>query len=300
MASSTASFDFLSPLSIIQQHIPFGATSFCPATHPAESFHRRLPSPDPTPPNLYHTVLEKISPEQFMRCLHLLRTSLHTNLDAVRGITPKPNGFVHTVFEAHNNHRALILRPDDVWTAILIQFFSRSSKCEEHHSNVPGTPSAPNTRDAGLALPRVELDSNGSPTPDAPFTRDISHLSSLSSPDSLNSSNSLSSLSSASSPDGPDKRRELDSNGPSKPVLLDKHTVWTPTALANLSCQASAQSSTLTALTNLSCPTGARCLTPTAPARLTFQTNASGVTITRTIHSGGPDKPDKSRWASIG
>lgn len=35
---------------------------------------------------------------------------------------PKANGFVHTVLEAYNNHRGLILRPDDVWIAILTQF----------------------------------------------------------------------------------------------------------------------------------------------------------------------------------
>ncbi|KAG2148746.1 uncharacterized protein EDB93DRAFT_1144715 [Suillus bovinus] len=121
-ASSAASFEFLSPLSTIQQRLPSGVTSFCPATHPAESFTEDYRLQIPLHQNPYLTVLEKISPEQFMRCLHLLRTSLPTNLDAVRDIMPKPNGFVHTVLEAYNNHRALILRPDDVWTAILIQF----------------------------------------------------------------------------------------------------------------------------------------------------------------------------------
>ncbi|KAJ7604156.1 hypothetical protein FB45DRAFT_1044189 [Roridomyces roridus] len=32
------------------------------------------------------------------------------------------NGFVHTVVEAYNHHRALVIRPDDVWLAILSQF----------------------------------------------------------------------------------------------------------------------------------------------------------------------------------
>jgi hypothetical protein len=30
------------------------------------------------------------------------------------------NGFLDTVIEAYNNHQALVTRPDDVWTAILI------------------------------------------------------------------------------------------------------------------------------------------------------------------------------------
>ena len=37
-------------------------------------------------------------------------------------IIPQSNGFVHTVIEAYNQHRALIVRPDDVWLAILTQF----------------------------------------------------------------------------------------------------------------------------------------------------------------------------------
>jgi hypothetical protein len=32
------------------------------------------------------------------------------------------NGFVHAVTEAYNQHRALVIRPDDVWLAILTQF----------------------------------------------------------------------------------------------------------------------------------------------------------------------------------
>lgn len=35
-------------------------------------------------------------------------------------IIPQRNGFVHTVVEAYNQHRALIVRPDDVWLAIHI------------------------------------------------------------------------------------------------------------------------------------------------------------------------------------
>jgi hypothetical protein len=33
-----------------------------------------------------------------------------------------PNGFVNAVVEAYNGHHHLILRPDDVWLAIMIQF----------------------------------------------------------------------------------------------------------------------------------------------------------------------------------
>ncbi|KAJ7096839.1 hypothetical protein C8R44DRAFT_643859 [Mycena epipterygia] len=39
-----------------------------------------------------------------------------------KDIFPKPNGFVDTIIFAYNQHHALVLRPDDVWIAILTQF----------------------------------------------------------------------------------------------------------------------------------------------------------------------------------
>ncbi|KAI9457708.1 hypothetical protein HD554DRAFT_1983611, partial [Boletus coccyginus] len=52
----------------------------------------------------------------------LLHSSLPSSLDALRNIIPQSNGFVHTVVEAYNRHRTLIVRPDNVWLAILTQF----------------------------------------------------------------------------------------------------------------------------------------------------------------------------------
>ncbi|KAJ7209142.1 hypothetical protein GGX14DRAFT_453204 [Mycena pura] len=40
----------------------------------------------------------------------------------VSNVIPTPNGFVHTVLSAYNKHHNLIIRPDDVWLAILTQF----------------------------------------------------------------------------------------------------------------------------------------------------------------------------------
>ncbi|KAG1849277.1 hypothetical protein DFJ58DRAFT_716934 [Suillus subalutaceus] len=101
----------------------FTATAPTETTHPAESFTEDYRLQIPLHQNPYLTILEKTSPEQSTRCLHLLRTSLPTDLDAVRDIMPKPNGFVHTVLEGV---QTIIVRsssaPDDVWTAILIQF----------------------------------------------------------------------------------------------------------------------------------------------------------------------------------
>ncbi|KAF9999365.1 hypothetical protein BGZ80_006581, partial [Entomortierella chlamydospora] len=47
---------------------------------------------------------------------------LQSSFQGLSDIVPKTNGFVHTVIHAYNRHRALIIRPDDVWTAILVQF----------------------------------------------------------------------------------------------------------------------------------------------------------------------------------
>ncbi|KAJ6575578.1 hypothetical protein DFH09DRAFT_1311646 [Mycena vulgaris] len=41
---------------------------------------------------------------------------------SITDIIPTPNGLVHTVISAYNKHHNLILRPDDVWIAILTQF----------------------------------------------------------------------------------------------------------------------------------------------------------------------------------
>ncbi|KAJ6574455.1 hypothetical protein B0H19DRAFT_1063407 [Mycena capillaripes] len=51
-------------------------------------------------------------------------------------LQPKRNGFVGTVISASNEHHALIIRPDDVWIAILCQFnFFVNSNAELLHAN---------------------------------------------------------------------------------------------------------------------------------------------------------------------
>ena len=42
--------------------------------------------------------------------------------DTSSNILPSNNGFTQTILGAYNQHRALIIRPDDVWLAILVQF----------------------------------------------------------------------------------------------------------------------------------------------------------------------------------
>ncbi|KDR78613.1 hypothetical protein GALMADRAFT_63677 [Galerina marginata CBS 339.88] len=55
-----------------------------------------------------------------LRSAELLQSSLvDPNFSA---ISPKQNGFVDTIVAAYNGHQHLVLRPDDVWIAILGQF----------------------------------------------------------------------------------------------------------------------------------------------------------------------------------
>ncbi|KAG9309556.1 hypothetical protein JVU11DRAFT_10535 [Chiua virens] len=66
--------------------------------------------------------LRAVTAEQGNICAELLHSSLPTSPDAFRDIMPRRNGFVNTVVEAYSKHHALVIRPDDVWLAILTQF----------------------------------------------------------------------------------------------------------------------------------------------------------------------------------
>ncbi|KAG8218012.1 hypothetical protein J3R82DRAFT_6204 [Butyriboletus roseoflavus] len=96
--------------------------SFYPTPHLAESFteYDRLQVRSDEVPSL--VLLHAVAPEKSELCSQLLQTSLPSNRDAMRDIIPRRNGFVGTVIEAYDNHRGLIVRPDDVWLAIMTQF----------------------------------------------------------------------------------------------------------------------------------------------------------------------------------
>ncbi|KAF8557372.1 hypothetical protein OG21DRAFT_1435208 [Imleria badia] len=96
--------------------------SFCPASHSPESFSENFglvvgAGEDPS-----LALLRAVARKQGQICDELLHSSLPQSSDALRNIIPQRHGFVHTVVEAYNRHRALIVRPDDVWLAILTQF----------------------------------------------------------------------------------------------------------------------------------------------------------------------------------
>ncbi|KAJ6523716.1 hypothetical protein B0H19DRAFT_1201115 [Mycena capillaripes] len=99
--------------------------SFSVASHPAESVRLR--------PNIEtgltpQDILAKTAKE-YQRGVELLQFSLTGEDGSGRDFTtklsrliPRKNGFVDTVITAYNAHHALVIRPDDVWLAILSQF----------------------------------------------------------------------------------------------------------------------------------------------------------------------------------
>jgi len=113
------------------------SVTFKPAAHLAESFPKKGPSgyrrsaDKKTAPE---KLLEGACEQQYRKCAELLQSSIPKEVD-VSDIVPQRNGLVHTLLEAYNEHRALVLRPDDVWVAIVTQFsFFVNAHAEELRS----------------------------------------------------------------------------------------------------------------------------------------------------------------------
>ncbi|KAJ7809760.1 hypothetical protein B0H13DRAFT_2258847 [Mycena leptocephala] len=99
--------------------------SFSVASHPAESVRLR---PNVETGLTPQDILAKTAKE-YQRGVELLQFSLTGEDGSGREFTtklsrliPRKNGFVDTVITAYNAHHALVIRPDDVWLAILSQF----------------------------------------------------------------------------------------------------------------------------------------------------------------------------------
>lgn len=89
--------------------------SFQPAKHSAEPFKRsskRLSAIQ---------ILQGACPVRYNKCTEIFQSSLNQKTSH-EDIIPQSNGFVNTVVDCYNQHRALVIRPDDVWIAILTQF----------------------------------------------------------------------------------------------------------------------------------------------------------------------------------
>ena len=101
--------------------LPVCSVSFRPMSHPARPFLEDKLQPRSTQSPLLF-LLRSVAPHTTSLVEEVLHTSFPANLDLMRDIIPKGNGFVATAIEAYNNHRNLIIRPDDVWLAIMTQF----------------------------------------------------------------------------------------------------------------------------------------------------------------------------------
>ncbi|KAI0777923.1 hypothetical protein BC629DRAFT_1594648 [Irpex lacteus] len=90
--------------------------TFRPATHVANSF---TTEPKITSLDLLRTSCES----QPASCDELLQSFIGSGPEATSNdLVSADTGLVATVLAAYNNHHALVLRPDDVWIAILVQF----------------------------------------------------------------------------------------------------------------------------------------------------------------------------------
>jgi hypothetical protein len=69
-------------------------------------------------------LLKQSCPEEHANCAEILHSFIGRGPGAQCKLPflPATEGLVSSIAEAYNNHRALILRPDDVWLAILGQF----------------------------------------------------------------------------------------------------------------------------------------------------------------------------------
>ncbi|KAF7377319.1 hypothetical protein MSAN_00152500 [Mycena sanguinolenta] len=91
--------------------------TFYPAKHLAESRN--------VTPVTSSEILQGACPNQFKQADTVMQCSIGgrpASEDTVFKIVPNTNGFVNTVVSAWSQHYALVIRPDDVWLAIISQF----------------------------------------------------------------------------------------------------------------------------------------------------------------------------------
>ncbi|XRM43809.1 hypothetical protein ABZX51_006964 [Aspergillus tubingensis] len=82
------------------------------------------------------SLLEESCPENARRCKQLFQSSFTPEQLAATHISSSSNGLVNAVYRAYSNHHHLILRPEDVWFAILSQLsFSINAHAEDLRSH---------------------------------------------------------------------------------------------------------------------------------------------------------------------
>ena len=94
--------------------------TFDPAKHTADPFPS-LPKKKGKETSSSRILREACS-DQSKKCSVILQSSFQNTSEENNTIIARGNGFVDTVVRCYSDHRALVLRPDDVWLAILAQF----------------------------------------------------------------------------------------------------------------------------------------------------------------------------------
>ncbi|KAK3710978.1 hypothetical protein LTR37_009999 [Vermiconidia calcicola] len=89
-----------------------------PASHSANLV--RINKNSTGPANNSREILRNACPEDEGDCLELLQSSFDANTEPA--MLPRINGLVNAAITAYNQHHHLEIRPEDIWTAIIIQF----------------------------------------------------------------------------------------------------------------------------------------------------------------------------------
>ncbi|KAF5026824.1 hypothetical protein F66182_1108 [Fusarium sp. NRRL 66182] len=66
-------------------------------------------------------LLKQTSPRDFRHCQRIIQTSFTKETLQTQHISPSENGFVWAAYHAYSQHHHLVIRPEDVWFAILTQ-----------------------------------------------------------------------------------------------------------------------------------------------------------------------------------
>ncbi|KAI0014157.1 hypothetical protein F4779DRAFT_209206 [Xylariaceae sp. FL0662B] len=92
-----------------------------PSDHGSRSWAGRRYRHSSSPDILLHYTLTDDSRTSPPRARQLVQSSF-AGLQRKDNVFATKNGFVHACMEAYNEHHCLVIRPEDVWFAILIQF----------------------------------------------------------------------------------------------------------------------------------------------------------------------------------
>ena len=67
-------------------------------------------------------LLQECSPQDAENCIEIMHSSFTDDFARNQNVNGSANGLVQAIIEAYHEHRMVIIRPDDVWLAILTQF----------------------------------------------------------------------------------------------------------------------------------------------------------------------------------